>query len=304
MSLFTATSATPERVWGLAMLLLTLGGRAERSLVAGLLDPRFEGGRKDETESDAFKQTVQAAVGLDLVKRDRDMLELLNPRVAESLATFADDIHTYLCAPEFQGGDSLVLAGFAVLVGECDLEGGSNWLLSSPREALVDRLNARLIRGNRRDEAVLNTSRLTQWFRWLSFLGLATGLGGRGERPYPYVAPRLARELASAARPPDAAEIPAREFLSWIALRMPYLDGGAVQRELLGGAGSGSGGRVSLLISIALRDLHDDGMIRLITSGDAGDNVLLTEDKYHNVRAFRAVALGARTGLPEGQSYV
>jgi hypothetical protein len=48
-------------------------------------------------------------------------------------------------------------------------------------------------------------------------------------------------------------------------------------------------GRLSPLLSAALRDLHDDQTLRLVPSGDAAERVRLSEDSAHPIDAFTNV---------------
>src|SRR5258708_314342 len=98
MSLFTATSGTPERVWALLQILESLDGRGERGLVAGLLNPKFSaGGRTDDQESDAFTQTVQAAADLGLVERSSSSPTTASTTsLADGLALTTEVAETFL----------------------------------------------------------------------------------------------------------------------------------------------------------------------------------------------------------------
>jgi hypothetical protein len=49
--------------------------------------------------------------------------------------------------------------------------------------------------------------------------------------------------------------------------------------------------RLSPLLSLALRDLHDAQSIRLVPSGDAAERVRLTEDAAHQIDAFTTVII-------------
>ena len=318
MSLFTATSGTPERVWALVRLLDALGKEADRPLLAGLLDPRFTpGGRQDERDSDAFRQTIQAASDLGLIERigsdastgDEPQLGRqtgvryrLSFEPPPNAAAFADRVHRILCNLDASNADALVLDGFAVVTLAADRHGHTGWFATLTRDAQFEYLNRELARAPTPPPSQFNTTRLPTWQAWTGYMGLTTTLPyGNRDRVFPYVAPRLAREIAAA--PPDAlppgAAIPADTFLDWVMQRMPYLDGRrrshdstwAQGREAAFGGELGGPVRVSVLLSAALRSLHEDEILRLDAVGDAADNRVLAEDPYSAVAAFRTVTL-------------
>lgn len=318
MSLFTATSGTPERVWALVRLLDALGREADRPLLAGLLDPRFSpGGRQDERESDAFRQTIQAASDLGLIERvgpeastdnepqssrQSGVRYRLSFEPPQTAAAFADRVHRILCDLDFSNADVLVLDGFAVVALAADRHGHAGWFAALARDAQVEYLNRELARAPTPPPSQFNTTRLPTWHAWTGYVGLTTTLPyGNRDRVFPYVAPRLAREIAAAAAdvlPPGAA-IPADIFLDWVMQRMPYLDGGrrshdparGQEREATHSGGVGGPVRVSVLLSAALRALHEDEILRLDAVGDAADNRVLADDPYSAVAAFRTVTL-------------
>src|SRR3546814_6038283 len=80
---------------------------------------------------------------------------------------------------------------------------------------------------------------------------------------YPLADGRLIRELARVGTHRDQ-EVSADAFLAGLAVRLPYLDGGRMFLEATRRLGhSPAPRRLSPILSAALRNLHDDGLIEL-----------------------------------------
>ena len=126
------------------------------------------------------------------------------------------------------------------------------------------------------------------------FLGLALDLPG--DRYHPYVAPRLARELVLS-NLPRGEQIPIRQFLDFVAERMPYLDGGELYNSAAEKLGLPTKGRaLSPIFSSALRDLNEEGLLELGARSDATGLVNLANDRFSSVKATQYVTLAPEVG--------
>ncbi|WP_304051303.1 hypothetical protein, partial [Jatrophihabitans endophyticus] len=72
--------------------------------------------------------------------------------------------------------------------------------------------------------------------------------------------------------------------------RMPYVDGGSLHRRALSRRGAAPPRRVSRLLSVALRDLHDEGVLQLRVTGDATGLTELAPD-VHPIRTVQTIVL-------------
>jgi hypothetical protein len=286
MSLLSSPQGTPERVWSLVAGLSAVGGTSPRGPYDDLLNPGFE---RDGTEVKA-KATLaadahEAAMSLGLVESGRDRISL-STSVPSDFAGFADLVHDRLADLEADGPDTAILEGYAWIAAESDRQGGVEWIYQTGRDIFADRANSGL---SRKD---MNPTRLPAWRRWLTFLGLGVTMPyDRNAPDFPSPAARLVRELERS-KIAAATQMEAGEFVSFLARRMPYLDRGRLFNQACQRISHVSSGvRLSPLLSLALRDLHDAQSIRLVPSGDAAERVRLTEDAAHQIDAFTTVII-------------
>ena len=117
----------------------------------------------------------------------------------------------------------------------------------------------------------------------------------RSAPDYPSPSLRIIRELERSELAPGSA-LSASDFVSLLARRMPYLDRGRIFSQACQRIGHvPTAGRLSPLLSAALRDLNDDQILRLIPSGDASDKVRLSADMAHPIEAFTTVVIFPET---------
>lgn len=290
MSLLSNPQGTPERVWSLVAGLAAIGKSASRETYDGLLNPGY---LKDGVENRA-KDTLAAnahgaALSLKLVEAGRDEARLLIESPSD-FAAFADHVHDHLAKLSTGDPDAPILETYAWIVADSDRNRGTHWIYQSGREEFADRANSALL-GEDEDGKPMNTTKLVPCRRWLAFLGLGISLPLDGVPDLPLPIERISRELNRSDFSPNTV-MDADDFVSWIARRMPYLDRGrlfiqACQRiDHVPAAG-----RLSPLLSAALRDLHDQGVIQFVLSGDAVDRVRLTEESTHAFDAFTTVTI-------------
>lgn len=288
MSVLSNPQGTPERVWSLVAGLAALGGSSERAAYDSLLNPGFSRDGIEIRAKDSLSGNAHgAALSLKLVEAGRDRAALLiEPPL--NFAAFADHVHDRLVGLSSGETDAPILDAFAWIAAESDRRGGLDWIYQTGREEFADLANGALV-GEDDDGRIMNPTKVVAWRRWLSFLGLGVALPFERTPDFPSPADRVSRELRRAALAANTS-LSAGEFVSLIAARMPYLDRGRLFNQACARIGHvPTTGRLSPLLSIALRDLHDEGAISLRPSGDAAERLRLSEDSAHAIDAFSTV---------------
>jgi hypothetical protein len=222
------------------------------------------------------------------VRRESGAYSLAGAPVA-SYREFADQVHDRLCTIDSSDPDFLVLETFAWVVIEVERRQSTSWAGANPQD-FADAVEAALGKKETSGERRFNSTKLAPWRRWTTFMGLGLDLPGNTGF-YPYIAERLARELARSELPTET-DLLVSEVLAVIGRKMPYMDGGVifsrvatrVQFQL-------PARRVSRLLSIALRDLHDEGRISLQIRGDSSDRFELAPDGQHAIKAVQTIRL-------------
>lgn len=287
MSLLTDTQGTPERVWSAVCITAAEGGKISRDDLWAWLNPDFiQNGQPRQTIGDAHRQTVGAASSLGLLTLESGHYVLDGP-VATDYVAFADDVHDRLCASGRDDPNFLMLETYAWLGLAADIR-GTEWAAASD---FADQVEAALgdpkaAEGARR----FNSTKQAQWRRWMRLLGLAVELPTRLSF-HPSVADRLRIELERAELP-VGSPLPATEVMTAIGRRMPYLDRGTLRADIAARCGlANDSARVSRLMSNALRDLHDEGVIELVSRGDATGYLDLSPDPFHPVQSVLTITL-------------
>ena len=88
-------------------------------------------------------------------------------------------------------------------------------------------------------------------------------------------------------------ELPIADVLDVVSARMPYLDGGRITSALPAnrGATARQGRHLSSVLSVALRDLHDERRLNLRVMGDATDLRELAPDPLHEVASVKSIVI-------------
>jgi hypothetical protein len=292
MSVLSSPQGTPERVWSLVAGLAALGGECERSVFDALLNPGFtRDGQLVQAKETLAANALGAASSLGLIDAGREKA-ILTPQALsfEDTNDLADFVHDRLVSRSSGETDAPIFDAYAWMVAESDRKGGTGWIFSLGRDEFADAANTALV-GQDDDGRLMNTTKVVAWRRWLTFLGLGTPLPIPNVADFPTPAARLVRELKRA-NTSNGATMPAEQFLALISGRMPYLDRGRLFIQACQRIGHASSQRrLSPLVSVALRDLHDEGILRLNLSGDASVHVQLAEDPSHSVDAFTSVSI-------------
>jgi hypothetical protein len=302
MSLLSDTRGTPRTIWALVQLLAAHDGELERAGVWGWMDP-FDTGKDDQGRpkaGNALDQTIGAASSLGLVATDiaAGTVRLAEADLPEDLVGFGDLVHAHLARVSADHPDSVVLEALAWFVASSARNKGTAWVHDHNRDSLAETINAALLSdspGGTEDNR-FNTSKWPRWREWVGFMGL--GLEAPGTLFYPYPTTRLQRELEGLGnRLGFDHEIDAAPFLTAVAETMPYLDGGTLFEQAARRIGwHPNPWGLSTPLSVALRDLHEEGHIRLRMYGDTRDAFTLSPDTTSALKAIRTLTILAREG--------
>ncbi len=295
MSLLSSTSGTPERTLSLLQILAAHDGKMPRGEVVAWLNPRFvQGGVVAADSPVAAEQTIGAATSLNFVSVADGQYVLEAGLEIGGLDDLADLTHQRLLSFPQDHPDAVLLQAFAFMVARAEQAKGTAWLHSSTNKTIADAINAAL--PGRVDTSSegrrFNETKVAPYWRWIVAIGLALDLPG--DDPHLYVAPRLARELVSSDLP-VGEEIPIRRVLDVVAERMPYMDGGNLYGAAAEKLGLPAQARaISPILSTALRDLDEEGLITLGARSDAAGLVTLAEDRFSRTKAIQFATLNRR----------
>jgi hypothetical protein len=292
MSLLTDTTGRPERVYTLMKLLEAHGGRLSYDETVAWLQPPILRGEKNST--DAAKQTIGSARSLGFIRDEGNILLLDEPSVSSDPPAFADLVHGRLRDNPSEK-DRVMLEVYALFVVMTEREEGTSWIAQKSVETLADLIDIALPRpaDEPQQQKVFNKDKYsTAWRPWMVYLGLGwEGIVLPTFFPHPTV--RLERELPALSRELGVGhELDPGNFLQAIARRMPYLDGGALFEEAMRRVRwRRTTQRLTVVLSNVLRELHDDGRIRLHLRGDTVGATRLAPDPTHEIQAISAVEI-------------
>jgi hypothetical protein len=295
MSLLSDTQGTPDRVLSLLQLLAAHDRRLARAETLAWLNPSFVQGTPRSNASPAADQTMGAALSLNFISQVENEYRLEDGLEVATLDALADLTHRRLLSLDPAHPDAVLPQAFAFIAARSDQARGTAWVHNATNKTWAEAVNAALPeRANTDAEGRrFNEYKVAPFWRWTIMQGLALDLPGQGS--HPYVAPRLARELATSDLP-RGDEIPVRALLDLVAERMPYLDGGPLYRAAAEKLGLAAQGRaLSPLLSTALRDLHEEGVITLGARADAAGLVSLADDRFSPTKAVQFVILARET---------
>lgn len=293
MALLAATQGTPERLWAIAKVLKAHGGSVPRADLQQWLRPRWDGISdpvRDDKDRELVNQALQAASGLGLIDSGRARVDLLIPELPAEISGFSDVVHGLLLTQPEQSADADILDAYACVVIQTEKQGNRQWLNDWTSAKIADLLTGALPpKAVETNSQRYNPYRHPAWVRWVEFIGLNETLSSR--TTFLSVTNRLHRALRACDLPRDQPIAP-EDFLAWVASTMPYLDKGTLFVAAAKRMGHVPGATISRLLSAALRDLHEDGLIRLIVPrGDAQVGAKLASDPLADVKAFNAITL-------------
>jgi hypothetical protein len=291
MSLRSSTQGTPERTLSLVQILAAHDGHLPRNELLAWLDPALGRDQSEVGKSPAADHTLQSASSLDFATQSGGQYILEAGLDVRDLDHFADLTHQRLLTLPAAKADSVLLRAFAYIVARAEQAKSTGWLHSATNKVVADGINKAFPeRANTGAEGrVFNEYQMAPFWRWIALVGLAVDLPGGGF--HPSVAPRLARELAQSGLP-AGEELPIRQVLEVVAERMPYMDGGrlfTVAAEKIGLPAKMRA--ISPILSTALRDLAEEGVLILGSRADAAGLVALADDRFSRTKAVQFVTL-------------
>jgi hypothetical protein len=246
-----------------------------------------------QTKDELAVDSVGAATSMKLIKIDKGEAQIGVPQEIATALELADIVHDRLAALPEEDLDRVLLDTYAWIVAECDRRGEIAWLYEMTGKEFADEAKKGL---HPKGATGMNPTKLPALRRWLSFMGLGVPLPINTSIDFPSPASRLAREIARSDLN-EGGEISARDFLTKLSSRMPYLDGGAMFRAVCERIKHKPGERrLSPLFSVALRDLHDEGALRLRPRGDSADSIRLAPDPAHEVQTFNTIQIIGEEG--------
>lgn len=297
MSLLTDTQGTPERVWSLLRLLSSKGGSLSSSEIEAWMNPDFRGGgvMAREPLSVSVYQTIGSAASLGFMESPKRGEYRLAVPLPASLDDFADLVHASLVATDADQANSVMLEAYAAVVALTERHGGTAWANKTRLDFAADIDHGLRAVDERDGERRFNSTKYPAWARWMSFLGLGIEVpiaGGRNTF-YPYPTGRLERELRLLAEElPPGREHDVDTVLRCLSRRMPYLDEGRCLLVAAERLGLGLRPRtLTMVLSGAFRDLHDDGRLVLATPGDAADAFALGRDPTHPLKSVKTLTV-------------
>ncbi len=281
MSVLSSPQGRPETVFALMDLLDAHGGQMPRDEVVEWMVPSIRKHDDPHRRADGEKPkgailrvtgTIDIADSLGFVRRAGKNIELAVP-MPPSIDIFADLVHARLISIPKEHPDSVIMSVFSWFVAQYD-QASSKELLGMSNEELANQINNDLQDTDLRKDRIFNKEKYPAWRAWVNFMGLGSdAVWTSGGRFYPHVAKRLIRTL----NPLVATEYAFRkrydlgDVLRVIAKSMPYLDGGQIFMGVAPPINlqTYEKRQISLVLSNALLELVDDGMIELLLPGDS-----------------------------------
>ncbi len=277
MSLLSDTQGRPHTVRALIQTMKQLGGTLpDEELGRWFLPGPFQGDSSQNAET-RVRQALGCARSLGWVETERRKLHrLVDPEIPTDPDSFLDHLHVTLCTTDKEE-DRRILEAYAAVILQMEEEQSTNWLRDWTAKKLADFLDL-AIRAGAEGSRAFNTTKLPAWREWLEGVGLAWNSQNEQtlKQLLPDPVPRLQRELPHIAADFGVGrEIPPYDFLRALGRRMPYLDGGAILKELSERMKRPlPEDRVTLVLARALRELEEDGALELVSRGDAATRVL------------------------------
>ena len=266
-------------------------GALSRLELESLLNPGFLKPGLDPVKTVNIRQVIGAASSLGALEGDRASAMTDLQATALTQVEMADWTHDMLCGLGPDHKDAVILETYAWLAARSDHAGSMAWMHEMNADTFADAAVEGLVGVDDDGDVRMNKSKVVAWRRWLVFLGLATPLPSP-LLPQPSPATRLRREFIRAGA--AGTTIAGQEFMALIAERLPYLDRGRLflqACERLGRPPSPQ--RLSPMLSIALRDLEDEGSLAMTQLGDASGIIELAEDPAHLTKGFLSVRVTA-----------
>lgn len=283
--IINTAQVTPHRLHSVVRLLGHLGETSRQDL-ANLLQP------PELTDNqDAVRVVLSAGLSLGLWREQDGKIGLATaPESILALPAFRIYLQRKLLAVTDPDEDNYLLGVFAAwyAVQGADIVDFGN------KGGYAADFNQRIFPDQ--ESRAMNTTKINAWEVWAAFLGWGWYAPVRGRSDdllIPDASGRLKPLLADLLSPGTRA-VPFGTFAARLSALCPELDGGELF-EKCWKAMRGSevrGNRMSLMLSTALRSLHDDGSIRLERQADATESWLLFQAEGHALSVVTHIGFG------------
>lgn len=256
--------ATPGRIFALARLIGRLG-EPKREQVMDLLQPSDDGAKQD-----AARTTIKEAIDAGVVVQERDSGTFRLSNEARQAIVSVDGFRRYmasrLCGISDINGDNYYLNQFTAWYA------AQNEATLSLRSAinLAAEFNSHLYPNQ--DVRVINDTKLNGWRNWAAYLGwgISYKMGTTD-----FILPNAVVRVSDLLPPIFGTErkpLPVSEFMRRLSAFAPELDDGALyQVAWKASFPAADPPYLSLMLSTALRTLHELGIIYLRRDADAAD---------------------------------
>ena len=231
------------------------------------------------TEQNTLKEVTEVLRELGFLDKDKDPVTLLEHSQCESLEEFLDALHDSLI--HATGPNRRLMQAFAVLVVACNQHRGVEWLTNMGNQTAYATFIAKGLpsEGKEREgSAMFNDTKLSAWIDYMDALGMGwNNANVFGCHLFPSLTERLERTLMACLADGELEEdkqISAEAFLAILQKRMPYLDGGEMAQEVAKVMGTPPmlpDRTLGYVLSSALRDLREDGLLHFHREGDKGN---------------------------------
>jgi hypothetical protein len=254
--------ATPGRIFALARLIGRLG-EPTRERVMDLLQPAEDGAKQD-----AARTTIKEAIDAGVVVQERESGKLWLSDEARQAVVSADGFRRYmasrLCGIRDVNGDNYYLNQFTA------------WYAVQNETALSLRSGINLAAAfndhlyPNQDGRTINDTKLNGWRNWAAYLGWGTSYKmGTADFILPNAVVRVG-DLLPMVFGTDRESLPVSEFMRRLSAFAPELDDGALyQVAWEANFPATDPPYFSLMLSTALRTLHETGVLALRRDADA-----------------------------------
>jgi hypothetical protein len=256
--------ATPGRIFALARLIGRLG-EPTRERVMDLLQPAEDGAKQD-----AARTTIKEAIDAGVVVQERESGKLWLSDEARQAVVSADGFRRYmasrLCGIRDVNGDNYYLNQFTA------------WYAVQNETALSLRSGINLAAAfndhlyPNQDGRTINDTKLNGWRNWAAYLGWGTSYKlGTADFILPNAVVRVG-DLLPMVFSTDRESLPVSEFMHRLSALAPELDDGELYQVAWEASFPATEPQyLSLMLSTALRTLHETGVIALRRDADAAE---------------------------------
>lgn len=276
---------TPHRLHALARLVARMPG-IDRETALDLVAPR----ELDEAQSSA-KSVFLAAQHCRIIAPEADRSDAFKLVVdAEDVATidgFRAHMRGVVLGVTEDTKNNFLFNQYAAWYAAQDER-----VLSMGRDDFHVQFNTQMHADSQ--DRVFNSTKRNGWETWAAFLGLGwpLNLAGRSSVFVPDARQRVAAVLPSFL-PSNEREFLFSEFVGQLAHACPEIDGGILfERAWDASRSTPRGNRLSLMLSNALRGLHETRQIELVRASDARDMWELFPASGFEIQLFSHIRLG------------